>query len=310
MHILKALFVVNSTLSYVSGQALVVTADWYPLFVVADIPIEAINTVLHKATIEWKKHNQGEGDPLFQNRWVLIEAPNQTTFQKPSTGPLEHFQSEFIGATIEELVQFAEQNLGKREGAMGRGNASRLDHITNEIFGVLDTRTAEDGTLIFVSSDLISAEEEARMRWVWGNGSRRDEALLRYSNWSHEFPDATDADVAILARDVEQPLQNVILSDELGVPNQDAVLGLSNYSTTSEVSESEREKVGQWYDNVATNGREVWIGIRLPADDALWNIYGIFFRGGVDFLMYPENDFDETGAMQMTLEMAMAMEGH
>lgn len=269
---------------------------------------QTVNEILHKATIEKQRHGPDPSEQeLWENCWVLIETRNQTAFQKPKTGPLEQFQSDFINYTVEELGNFVKQNLGDREDAMGCSEGSRGDYITTAVFGVLDSRTASNDTLLFVVDDLVSPEDEAMIRHVWRNGTRWDEALLRYSNMYHYDSDPTDEDISILAKNMDDALLNSsmpILSHDLGVPNQAAMFELPEVSSLQSPivppSDEDRERVKQWYEDVASKSRDMWVGIRLPADFAFFNMGGIYLRGGMDYLAYPDDEFDESGALYCT----------
>ncbi|KAF2180441.1 hypothetical protein K469DRAFT_592578 [Zopfia rhizophila CBS 207.26] len=160
-------------------MAIPTIAQWYPLFVTADLPVlvgypsaalmtfanktcrnKTINAILTKATNEREIHSEADREEgLFDNSWVLITSRNQTDFQKPATAPVEPFKRDFIGATVDELDEFVKANFG--EGGWGHSSHQSCDYIASEVFSILDARTAEDETLVFVINDLVDTVNKA-----------------------------------------------------------------------------------------------------------------------------------------------------
>jgi len=90
---------------------------------------------------------------------------------KPNTCPVEKtFQSEFLDASLQVLRDFVtsrcgEDGLGHDEGGV------YMDWLADDAFGVIDGRTAEDNTILFVVQEAVDAVQEAEVRVAWDKGS-------------------------------------------------------------------------------------------------------------------------------------------
>ncbi|KAF2181540.1 hypothetical protein K469DRAFT_588888, partial [Zopfia rhizophila CBS 207.26] len=244
---------------------------------------KTINAILTKATKEREIHTKPDREAgLFDNRWVLIKFHDQKDFQKPANAPIEPFKSDFIGATVDELGGFVKANFG--EGGLGQDLSDSSDYIAGEVFGILDARTAKDDTLVFVVDDLVDAVDEAKIRVAWGNGTRRDDALIRYSDF-----EATNEDLTILVRDIHESAEHSLTSSSQPTDSK------------TEVSAEDVERLKKWYNNIKATRKDTWIELRLKADCAFWSIGGILYRGGLDYMLNPGDDFDKNGVMKADL---------
>jgi hypothetical protein len=110
-----------------------------------------------------------EEDEDFENRWTLIQHPDQRTITKPSIAPIKTFQSGFVDASIETLQQFVASRCG--ENGLGHDGEVYMDWLADDAFGVIDARTAEDNTILFCAREIVDAVQEAEVRLTWDKGS-------------------------------------------------------------------------------------------------------------------------------------------
>jgi hypothetical protein len=275
-------------------------ADSYVLF-------EAINEILLGARNEIPLYHSPEDKDIFKNCWVILHNRNQTEFQKPTLQVTEPFNNDFIGATVEELGVFVQQNFG-RDGQMGVDpEEGRSNHIANEVFGVLDARTIEDQSILFVSHDSLSLADKAHINIKWGIATRLDEALSRYAPmYSTHHGDATEEDVSLLVQKMDDLAQNPaptsLTTHELRARarTHDPTVSSVFVQPMSEASSKDKERLKSWFEEVAEKGKDVWIGLRINSKWPMWDVGGIMYRGGADYLQWPdgEDGFDENGVMQ------------
>lgn len=110
-----------------------------------------------------------EEDEDFENRWSLVEHPSQETVTKPSVAPVgTSFQSGFTDASIETLQQFVTTRCGGN--GLGHDNGIYMDWLADDAFGVIDARTAQDNTILFVIQETVDAVQEAEVRVAWDKG--------------------------------------------------------------------------------------------------------------------------------------------
>lgn len=80
------------------------------------------------------------------------------------------FQSGFVDASIETLQQFIANRCG--ENGLGHDSKVYMDWLANDAFGVIDARTAEDNTILFMVREMVDAVQEAEVRMAWDKGSK------------------------------------------------------------------------------------------------------------------------------------------
>jgi hypothetical protein len=88
-----------------------------------------------------------EQDEDFENRWSLITHPSQTHAYKPSSAPVSPFHSGFIDASVETLQNFVTNRCGGN--GLGSESGVYMDWLADDAFGIVDARTAVDGTILF-----------------------------------------------------------------------------------------------------------------------------------------------------------------
>lgn len=232
---------------------------------------------------------------------MLITSRDQTHFQKPTTSVPIPFQSDFVGASISELAEFVQETFGES----GDPDEEAGD-IADNIFGVLDDRTALDESILCLTDCSISPEEEAIARVIGGRATRQDEALVRYSDFNDMFDEATAEDITILHQSIDDPVHTApvapILSHELqtNANNIDSVVQAPPSETV--VTDEIKEQVERWYKEVAGESKDVWIGLRLPSEYSAWCLGGVYQRGALEFLLDPdENEFNERGVLKTDL---------
>jgi len=164
-------------------------ARWLPLFVTADVSLDVcinffdgslyslrlfvltsrlcdkvINSVLRSAAAE------KEEDESFENRWVVVQYPDQHMITKPSTCPVDKtFQSGFLGASIQVLQYFVTSRCGE-DGLGHDGGGVYMDWLADDAFGAIDGRTAEDNTILFCVREIVDAVQEAEVRVAQDKG--------------------------------------------------------------------------------------------------------------------------------------------
>lgn len=119
--------------------------------------------MLRSATLE------KEEDEDFENRWTLVQHPNQQTVAKPSIAPTEPFRSGFLSASVEALQDFVSKRCG--ENGLGHTSDVYMDWLADDAFGVIDARTAQDNTILFCARETVDAIQEAEVRLAWNKGS-------------------------------------------------------------------------------------------------------------------------------------------
>lgn len=190
---------------------------------------------------------------------------------------------------------------------MGYDPSTPGNNLADNIFGVLDDRTALDESILCVTDCLISPEEEAIARVIGGRATREDEALVRYSDFNDMTDEATSEDISLLYQAIDDATREApvapILSHDLTIdPNNIEAIGEAPESEV-EVTDDVKEQVEKWYREVAGESKDVWIGLRLPSDYSAWCLGGIYQRGALEFLLDPdENEFNERGVLKTDLE--------
>lgn len=121
-----------------------------------------INSVLRSAAAE------KEEDEDFENRWVVVQRPDQQKVIKPSVAPISSFQSEFLDASIQVLQDFVASRCG--ENGLGHDSNIYMDWLADDAFGVIDARTAEDNTILFCVREMVDVVQEAEVRVAWDKG--------------------------------------------------------------------------------------------------------------------------------------------
>ncbi|KAF2120957.1 hypothetical protein BDV96DRAFT_641599 [Lophiotrema nucula] len=250
-------------------------APYYGLFVTAGLPVQTVNAILSKANDEYKMYSKlPDAEQLFGNCWALVETRDQIVFQKPTRGPLNAYKSEFLNASIDEIGEFVERHFGKT-GAMESEPDDPNRYIAKEVFGILDSRTAEDETLLFVARESITAEDEAQIR---------TKTSLSYL---HHIDNVT-----------QETRTDPILSPILRLNAQRSGSYAHPMTLSTEASLEDRDRLKAWYEGMIEDYKEVWAGIRLDSNYAFSSIGGILYRGVADYLLFPEDDFDETGVLK------------
>ncbi|KAG9725067.1 hypothetical protein KCU59_g15381, partial [Aureobasidium melanogenum] len=252
-------------IKYSMGEAM-----WLPLFATADVPTEIINSVLRSATLEKKE------DEDFENRWSLIQHPDQQAVAKPSIAPADPFQSGFLDASVAVLQDFVIKRCG--ENGFGHDNDVYMDWLANDAFGVIDARTAQDNTILFCVRENVDAIQQAEVRLAWNKGGRSDELLSRYIK---NGGDMDDQDITFL---VENLANNKDDATEASVADL-------------ELDEA-KQKINDWIDLEQQGGRPRWFEIRTIVENAMKNSYGISNIGPAAVLTEMKDEFDEDGVMR------------
>jgi hypothetical protein len=73
-----------------------------------------------------------------------------------------------MDASVETLQIFVAERCG--ENGLGRDSSIYMDWLTDDAFGVIDARTAEDDTILFCVKEIVGAIQEAEVRLAWNNG--------------------------------------------------------------------------------------------------------------------------------------------
>jgi hypothetical protein len=226
-------------------------------------PQQVTNSVLEAPAAEVQQ--EPDSDELFKNIWTLIQRRDQETVSKPTNPPVPAFQSDFIGATPEELQDFVQSRFGK--DGIGKGSVDHMDYISNNAFAIIDERTARDKTIQFWVKELVDGVEESAIRVAWNRGSEVDEALARFAmdEQSHE-------DMVALARHVAPDGQDVDEDDEEGL----------------------KQLVEDWMTQQEDSSEDRWFEFKLSLTTAVQCTYGIWSRGVVS-LLTERYEFDENG---------------
>ncbi|KAF2762486.1 hypothetical protein EJ05DRAFT_534032 [Pseudovirgaria hyperparasitica] len=133
---------------------------YFPLFCTVLMTPEDINEVLKAAAREERR------DKRLKNSWVLVLLENQPIFPMPTT-IISRFYEDFIDWNIFELGDFC------------RRQFERTGLISSEDFAVIDKRSLEDQTVLFVRWEIYTPEDDAILRIVWGDATPEDEARLK-----------------------------------------------------------------------------------------------------------------------------------
>ncbi|CAD0092876.1 unnamed protein product, partial [Aureobasidium mustum] len=129
-----------------------------------------------------------EEDEDFENRWSLIQHPDQQTVAKPSVAPTKPFHSGFLDCNIQALQDFVSNRCG--ENGLGHDNNVYMDWLADDAFGVIDARTAQHNTILFCARENVDAIQEAEVRLAWNKGSfSSDELLLRFIKNARDMDD-------------------------------------------------------------------------------------------------------------------------
>ncbi|KAG9736686.1 hypothetical protein KCU86_g15930, partial [Aureobasidium melanogenum] len=229
-----------------------------------------INSVLRSAALET------EEDEDFENRWSLIQHPDQQAVAKPSIAPADPFQSGFLDASVAVLQDFVIKRCG--ENGFGHDNDVYMDWLANDAFGVIDARTAQDNTILFCVRENVDAIQQAEVRLAWNKGGRSDELLSRYIK---NGGDMDDQDITFL---VENLANNKDDATEASVADL-------------ELDEA-KQKINDWIDLEQQGGRPRWFEIRTIVENAMKNSYGISNIGPAAVLTEMKDEFDEDGVMR------------
>ncbi|KEQ63069.1 uncharacterized protein M437DRAFT_47574 [Aureobasidium melanogenum CBS 110374] len=245
-------------------------ARWLPLFVVADVTTEVVDSVLKSAASE------SEEDEDFENRWCLLQHPNQRTISKPSVPPADPFQSGFLNSDIQRLQDYILTGCG--ENGLGHDNNVYMDWLADDAFGVIDARTAQDNTILFCVREDVDAIQEAEVRLAWNKGTRSDELLTRYIE---DSGDIDDQDIMFLV-------------ENLAIDKDD-----SEEASVADLRLDEaKQKIDDWIELEQRGGRPRWFEIRMVVENAMKNSYGISNIGPAAVLTEMKDEFDENGVMR------------
>lgn len=107
-------------------------------------------------------------DEDFENRWALVQHPDQQTVTKPSVAPSDPFQSGFLDVETQALQDFLARKCG--QNGLGHTNDVYMDWLADDAFGVIDARTAQDNTVLFCARENVDAIQEAEVRLAWNKG--------------------------------------------------------------------------------------------------------------------------------------------
>ncbi|KAG9946808.1 hypothetical protein KCU85_g6190, partial [Aureobasidium melanogenum] len=204
----------------------------------------------------------GEG---FYNHWVIVQDPFQQTFSKPTDAVSLDFHSGFLNHSLDEIKEFVDTRLG--QDGLGQGEDS-YDNLSDDRFGIIDERTADDNTILFLVYDIVDSLQEAEIRVAWNNATERDKALVRCF-WSED----TESDIRFLANTIE---------------GLDSTMGIEEMS----------DKVYSHMDSLRREeGIMRWFEIRLDAGYTVLGKSGIWLIGAADTLI-DRTEFDEDGVMR------------
>ncbi|KAG9557021.1 hypothetical protein KCU71_g11127, partial [Aureobasidium melanogenum] len=245
-------------------------ARWLPLFVTADVSIEIIYSVLRSAALE------KEEDEDFENRWCLVQHPNQQAVAKPSIAPAKPFQNGFLDATVEVLQDYVSRRCG--EDGLGHDDDVYMDWLADDAFGVIDARIAQDNTILFCVRENVDAIQEAEIRLAWNKGTRSDEILSKFIK---DAGDIDDQDIMFLVESL------AIDKDDSGEAS----------AADLEIGEA-KQKINDWIDLEQQRGKPRWFEIRMIVENAMKNSYGISNIGPAAVLTEMKDEFDEDGVMR------------
>ncbi|KAH0021343.1 hypothetical protein KCU78_g6171, partial [Aureobasidium melanogenum] len=217
-----------------------------------------------------------EEDEDFENRWCLIQHPNQQVVAKPSIAPVEYFQSGFLSASVKVLQGFVARSCG--ETGLGHDNDVYMDWLADDAFGVIDARTAQDNTILFCVREDVDAIQEAEIRKVWNKGTRSDEILSKFIK---DAGDIDDQDTMFL-------VENLAIDKDYAMETNVADIGL----------DEAKQKINDWINLEQQEGRPRWFEIRMVVENAMKNSYGISNIGPAAVLTEMKDDFDEDGVMR------------
>ncbi|KAG9760353.1 hypothetical protein KCU73_g2932, partial [Aureobasidium melanogenum] len=232
--------------------------------------LKIIYSVLRSAALE------KEEDEDFENRWCLVQHPNQQAVAKPSIAPAKPFQNGFLDATVEVLQDYVSRRCG--EDGLGHDDDVYMDWLADDAFGVIDARIAQDNTILFCVRENVDAIQEAEIRLAWNKGTRSDEILSKFIK---DAGDIDDQDIMFL-------VENLAIDKDYAMETNVADIGL----------DEAKQKINDWIDLEQQEGRPRWFEIRMVVENAMKNSYGISNIGPAAVLTEMKDDFDEDGVMR------------
>ncbi|KAG9673553.1 hypothetical protein KCU87_g5023, partial [Aureobasidium melanogenum] len=237
-------------------------AKWTPLFVIAEVPVEVVNKVLRSAQQEAERLQSAEN---FHNRWVVISEPSQQSVTKPTDSVALDFRSGFLDYSLDQIKNYVKSHLG--ENGLGQGKNS-LDHLSDDAFAIINTRTAADNTVLFLIQDFINDVQEAEIRVAWGRANEYDKCITLCS-----WEEGTDEDLASLLRAIGKG----DLTDDAGDKREIIAGYLEQLREESEVLR--------------------WFEIRMDAGYSILGNGGLSFKGAADSLI-DRDAFGQDGVMR------------
>ncbi|KAH0402396.1 hypothetical protein KCU89_g3188, partial [Aureobasidium melanogenum] len=232
--------------------------------------LKIIYSVLRSAALE------KEEDEDFENRWCLVQHPNQQAVAKPSIAPAKPFQNGFLDATVEVLQDYVSRRCG--EDGLGHDDDVYMDWLADDAFGVIDARIAQDNTILFCVRENVDAIQEAEIRLAWNKGTRSDEILSKFIK---DAGDIDDQDIMFLVESL------AIDKDDSGEAS----------AADLEIGEA-KQKINDWIDLEQQRGKPRWFEIRMIVENAMKNSYGISNIGPAAVLTEMKDEFDEDGVMR------------
>lgn len=178
--------------------------------------------------------------------------------------PLTAFSTGFLDSSPGEPQAFVIQTFGP-EGR-GHGNSAGMDYLADDSFGVIDSRTATDDTILFFAPEHIAKVQELELKVSWDLASADEQALVRFANGED-----SDEDVKLL---MQQLFGAEVVEDLDGA----------------------REQLQKRVDGMREVEELRWMEFRIDARKAVWCAAGIYQRGAFDSKLVRE-DFDEQGVM-------------
>lgn len=226
------------------------------------IPQKVINKVLRSAQQEAGRLASPDD---FHNRWVVISEPSQESVSKPTDSVALDFCSGFLNYSLDQIKDYVESHLG--ENGLGQGENS-FDHLAGDTFGIIDSRTSVDNTVLFLVQDFVNDVQEAEIRVAWGRANDYDKCITLCSR-----EQGNDEDMASLLR----------------------ALGKKNLTDDTE---SKREIIAEYLEQLREETEVLrWFEIRMDAGYSILGNGGLSFKGAADSLI-DRDAFDENGVMR------------
>lgn len=195
----------------------------------------------------------------------MVQDLSQQTFFKPSNSVSLDFHSGFLNHTLDQIKEFVEVELG--EGGLGQGEDLN-DSLSSDTFGIIDERTADNNTILYLVFDYVDSFQEAEMRVAWDNATEHDKALMRCF-WSEH----TESDIRLLANTID---------------------GINDAMSIEEMS----DRVYNYMESLRTeDGVFRWFEIRLDAEYTVMAHGGIWLTGAPNTIS-GRLDFDDDGVMR------------